>query len=71
MLGSDGVDIEGDRIVNRFAKARVMVENNHGYGYHDRSSHLTPSPDGTKVIFKSNWREGEILDDFVVERDEE
>jgi len=71
MLGSDGVDSQGNRVVNRFAKARFMAKNNPGYGYYDQSSHLTPSPDGTKVIFKSNWREGEILDDFVVERAEE
>ena len=71
MLGSDGVDSQGNRVVNRFAKARFMAENNPGYGYYDQSSHLTPSPDGTKVIFKSNWREDEILDDFVVERAEE
>ena len=70
MLGDDGVDVHGDRIVNRFAKARFMAEDNsqYGYSYTDRSAHATPSPDGTKVIFKSNWTEGEPLDDFVVER---
>jgi hypothetical protein len=68
MLGDDGVDIHGDRIVNRFAKARFMAEDNAGYGYSDRSAHATVSPDGTKVIFKSNWREGEPLDDFVVQK---
>ncbi|ADV46072.1 immunoglobulin-like domain-containing protein [Nitratifractor salsuginis] len=65
MLGDDGVDIHNNRIVNRFAKARFMAEHNSGYGYSDRSAHATPSPDGTKVIFKSNWKEGEPLDDFV------
>lgn len=68
MLGDDGVDIYGNRIVNRFAKARYMAKHNSGYGYTDLSAHSTPSPDGTKVIFKSNWKEGEPLDDFVAER---
>ena len=68
MLGDDGVNIDGDRIVNRFAKARFMAQHNAGYGYTDRSAHATVSPDGTKIIFKSNWQEGEPLDNFVVQK---
>ncbi len=70
MLGDDGVDVNGNRIINRFTKARYMAKDNkeYGYSYTDRSAHATPSPDGTKVIFKSNWKEGEPLDDFVVQR---
>jgi hypothetical protein len=71
MLGNDGVDSHGNRIVNRFAKARFMAAHNAGYGYTDRSAHATPSPDGTKVIFKSNWKEGDPLDDFVAERSDD
>ena len=68
MLGKDGTDIHGNRIVNRFAKARFMAIQNSGYNYSDRSAHSTPNPDGTKVIFKSNWKDGEPLDDFVAEK---
>ena len=68
-LGQEGLNKKGERIVNRFAKARYMQKINSGYGYHDQSPHACPNPDGSKVIFKSNWSKCDnILDDFVVER---
>ena len=69
-LGPEGLDESGERVVERFANARYMQKDNSdcGYGYTDLSPHALPSPDGTMVLFKSNWAPGGCLDDFLVEQ---
>ena len=67
-LGPEG-DRGGERVVERFANARYMRKDNSdcGYRYTDLSPHALPSPDGSMVLFKSNWAPGSCLDDFLVE----
>ncbi len=67
-LGAEGLR-DGERIVERFANARFMRKDNSacGYSYTDLGPHALPSPDGARVIFKSNWSEKGCLDDFLVE----
>jgi len=69
-LGPEGVAENGERVVERFANARYMQKDNSdcGYSYTDLSPHALPSPDGTMVLFKSNWAPGGCLDDFLVEQ---
>ena len=56
-------------MVERFANSRYMQKDNSdcGYSYTDLSTHALPSPDGTMVLFKSNWAPGGCLDDLLVE----
>ncbi len=68
-LGDKGLNQRGERVINRFAKARYMKKRSIGYKYYDQSPHACPNPNGSKVIFKSNWNIGNnILDDFIVEK---
>ena len=66
-LGPQGAQ-NGERVVERFANSRYMKKDNSacGYKYTDLSPHALPSPDGTMVLFKSNWAPGGCLDDFLV-----
>ncbi len=67
-LGPEGVR-DGERVVERFANSRYMQKDNSGcgYSYTDLGPHALPSPDGTMVLFKSNWAPGGCLDDFLAE----
>jgi len=69
-LGPEGVGEGGERIVERFANSRYMKKDNSacGYSYTDLGPHALPSPDGSMVLFKSNWTKNGCLDDFLVER---
>ena len=66
-LGPEGIK-NGERVVERFANSRYMKKDNKkcGYKYTDLGPHALPSPDGTMVLFKSNWAPGGCLDDFLV-----
>ena len=65
-LGPEG-QRDGERAVERFANSRYMKKDNSScdYKYTDLGPHALPSPDGTMVLFKSNWSPGGCLDDFL------